>query len=117
TVGWSPNSGVFQVAIKDKTILDVGTAQLRASNQLAQYSKLQERMNFTMVDNWPGHLKAGDTFLLQSQFIPDSQSSPPFSGTIGSVSGATFFCHSVDISPAEGKSGYRTYQIMAQRIS
>lgn len=111
-IGWSPNNGVFQAAIKDKSILDIGSAQVRANQELNLYSKLQERVTFDTIENWPGHIKAGDTFKLTSLFIPDSQTN--YTTTL---SGAVFFCHTVKIAPAPAMGGWRTYNIMAQRIS
>src|SRR5260221_5442564 len=104
-----PNGGHFQMYIADPTLVNVLTAKARGFRDMAEYSKVQERVEFTTTEDWAGHIQAGTSFQFVNQAIPDSQNS-----YLPGIN-ATFLCMSNSIS---GKAGiYRTYNIAGVRVS
>jgi hypothetical protein len=69
------NGGMYQGAISDSSLVTVSSAVQRGEVELQAYQWVQERVTFTTVDNWPGHISAGQTFTLVSARTPDSQNS------------------------------------------
>lgn len=102
------NGGVYQAAISDSTLVNVGSAVQRGKVELQAFQWVQERVTFTTADNWPGHIDAGQVFTLISSRTPDSQNSYAMGLN------AKF----VVVSNAYGgtKGNYRGYTITGTRI-
>jgi hypothetical protein len=67
------NGGVYQAGITDSTLVTLASAVQRGQVELQSFQWVQERVTLTTVDNWPGHITAGQTFNLISARTPDSQ--------------------------------------------
>jgi hypothetical protein len=102
------NGGIYQGAISDSTLVTVGAAVQRGEVELQSYQWVQERVTFTTVDNWPGHIFAGQTFTLQANRTPDSQN-----GYAMGLNG-TFMV--VSNSYGGSRGNYRGYTITGTRI-
>ncbi len=66
------NKGVFENLINSSTIVDAPTAQARAQADVSEYGVPQERVTFTVTEDWGGHLRAGQLFTFVNAIIPDS---------------------------------------------
>lgn len=104
-----PNHGVFQMAVVDSSIVDVAAAVARGRAELTAYQWAQERITFTTLENWPGHVNAGDVINLVLSRVPDSQRSYALGIT------GTFMIISNNYIGVSGN--YRKYNITATRVT
>ena len=102
-----PNGGIYGVFLSDNTLTTNLLALDEARAQVAQYGYVQERFTFTTVANWPGHIKIGNVFYLNSVWIPDAQNNY----TLGIID--TYIVTRNSIQGLAG--GYRQYQVTAVR--
>lgn len=108
-----PNRGVFQVYIADTNLQSLSAAQLRAQAEVRTFAFPEERVTFVTTDDWPGHIRGGETFTMTNSFVPDSQnnystSSPGFTDT--------FIVLQNQIQASAQGAGLRTYTITAARL-
>ena len=104
-----PNHGVFQMAVVDSSLTDVAAATGRGRAELTAYQWEQERVTFTTLENWPGHVNAGDVINLVLSRVPDSAR-----GMALGITGTFMILTSTYV----GVSGnYRKYTITATRIT
>lgn len=102
------NGGVYQGMISDSTLVTLSSAVQRGQVELQAFQWVQERVTFTTIDNWPGHISAGQTFNLISSRTPDSQQ-----GYIMGLNG-TFVVVSNQYGGTKGN--YRGYQVTGTRV-
>ena len=103
-----PNNGIFATVVNEQSIQSTASAYARATRDLAEYGHCQEKVTFNTSPEWVGVWRAGQTFILDSKLLLDSQR--------GFASGlyAKFAITQQTIS--FGKGGFRTCQIDAVRI-
>jgi hypothetical protein len=68
-----PNNGIFAKSINSKVITTATGAYQRAVREITEYGRAQERIIFTTSEEWVGLWQAGQSFILNSQFLLDSQ--------------------------------------------
>ncbi len=67
------NRGIFHSYVTDPNILDLLTAKSRGQREIGEYGQAPERVKFTVPQNWPGHVRAGQTIHFHNSLVPDSQ--------------------------------------------
>jgi len=104
-----PNHGIFQMAVVDSSLTDVAAATGRGRAELTAYQWEQERVTFTTLENWPGHVNAGDVINMVLSRVPDSARNMALG-----INGTFMIISNTYI----GVSGnYRKYTITATRIT
>ena len=68
-----PNGGVFEVYIVDNTLKDSASCHFRALSEIQQFGEAQERVTVALVESFPGHIRAGRAFVLQTNYVPDAR--------------------------------------------
>lgn len=103
-----PNHGIFSTVVNQTSIDSTAAAYQRATRELAEYGHPQERIKFTTTPEFVGIWRAGQTFILDSQFLLDSQN--------GFTPGlkAKFMITQQTCTVAQG--GYRQWQVTAVRV-
>lgn len=109
TLYTGPNNGVFAEYISDSSLTTVPMAQARAFRQQQEYAFVAERITFATSPEFMGWVRAGQTFVMNNSFIPDSRNNYTFGMT-----GATFIVISSSVQFIQG--GYRTISLKAIRI-
>jgi len=104
-----PNHGVFATVVNQPSLQTTTAAYQRGTRELAEYGHPQERISFSTSPEFVGFIRAGQTFLLESTFLLDSQKNfqPGLSGK--------FMITQQTINFGEG--GFRTCQVQAVRVS
>ena len=103
-----PNKGIFAKVISQTSIDTTAAAYQRATRELAEYGHPQERIVFTTTPEFIGVWRAGQTFVLKSQFLLDSQRNfEPGLHAKFMISQQT--C-------TVGDNGFRTWQVTAIRV-
>lgn len=104
-----PNGGVFAEFISDTSLTTVNMAVARAQRQRNEYAFAVERLSFNTTEEFAGWVRAGETFLVTNQWIPDSRNSY----NLG-LTNSAFIC--VANSITFGRGGYRQMQMSAVRL-
>lgn len=104
-----PNSGVYTEYISDSSLSTTSMALARAQREKTEYAFAAERMTFNTTEEFFGWIRAGETFTVTNQLIPDSRN-----GNAWGLTGATFLCISNTIT--FGRGGYRTMSIAGVRL-
>ena len=103
-----PNNGIFATVVNQTSIDTTASAYQRATRELAEYGHAQEKITFTTSPEWIGIWRAGDTFILDSQFLLDSQRN--FAPGLN----AKFMITQQSVSVING--GFRQWQVSAVRV-
>lgn len=104
-----PNSGVFEEYISDSSLSTTSMALARAQREKTEYAFAAERITFNTTEEFFGWVRAGETFTVTNQLIPDSRSSYSWG-----LTGATFLC--ISNTATFGRGGYRTMSIAGVRL-
>jgi hypothetical protein len=67
------NKGIFAIVVNQQSISTHAGAYQRATRELAEYGHPQEKIVFTTNEEWIGLWRAGQTFILDSSLLLDSQ--------------------------------------------
>lgn len=104
-----PNHGVFAEFISDTSLTTMPMAIARAQRQRNEYAFAVERLTFNTTEEFMGWVRAGETFLVTNQWIPDSRSSYALG-----LTNSPFIC--VGNTITFGAGGYRQMQITSVRL-
>lgn len=64
-----PNGGIFEEFVQDDTLKDASAAYSRARSEVQQFGLAQERITFSIMESWPGYIRTGDWFTLNSIWL------------------------------------------------
>ena len=103
-----PNKGIFATVVNQTSISTTTAAYQRATRELAEYGHPQEKITFTTTAEFLGTWRAGDTFMLNSILLLDSQRN--FAPGIN----AKFMITQQSMHVIEG--GFRQWQVTAVRV-
>ncbi len=103
-----PNGGIFGEYISDSSLTTASMALARAQRERVEYSFAVERITFNTSPDFLGWVRAGQTFTLANQWVPDTQN-----GYAWGLND-TFLVVQNRIQFTNG--GYRQMQIQAVRI-
>lgn len=109
TVYGGLNHGVFQMAVTDGSLTSLSSAMARGNAELQAFQWVQERVTFTTLENWPGHVNAGDVITFENARIPNSLNSY----NLG-ISGKFLIVSNTYVGV---QGNYRKYTITATRIT
>jgi hypothetical protein len=103
-----PNRGVFATVVSATSLDSTAAAHQRGARELAEYGHPQEKIQFYTSPEWIGVWRAGMTFILDSQFLLDSQR--------GFAPGlhAKFMITQQTVTFTQG--GFRQWQVTAVRV-
>jgi len=100
---------VYSEVVTDNTLLTEQACFARAQRELQEYSRVEERLNCYLTQDFVGVIHAGDVVQVDSQLIPNSLNNyQPGLKDLFIVLSNTIMLLS---------SGYRQYQIQAMRVS
>lgn len=102
-----PNGGVYSEYINDTSLTTVPMALARAMRERTEYAYAAERITFNTSEDWLGWVRAGQTCVINNQFIRDDQNNK------WGVND-TFLVVANQVTFADG--GYRQAQITAVRV-
>lgn len=102
---WTGNSEV----ITDNTLLTEQSCFARAQRELTEYSRVEERLNCYLTQDFAGVIHAGDVIEVDSELIPNSLNNylPGLQGTFIVLSNTIMLL----------STGYRQFQLQAMRIA
>jgi len=103
-----PNKGIFATVVNQSSISTTTAAYQRATRELAEYGHPQEKIIFTTTPEFIGTWRAGQTFILDSQLLLDSQNN--FAPGLA----AKFMITQQTMNVIQG--GFRQWQVTAVRV-
>lgn len=104
-----PNGGVYEEYINDTSLLTTPMALSRAMRERTEYAFAAERLTFNTSEDFLGWVRAGETCIVTTTLVPDSQSNYSWGLT------DTFIVIGNSVSFVN-QGGYRQCQITAIRI-
>lgn len=104
-----PNGGVYTEYISDSSLSTTSMALARAQREKTEYAFAAERIVFNTSEEFFGWIRAGQTFTVTNQLVPDSRNSYAWG-----LTGAVFLCVSNTVTFGHG--GYRTMSISGVRL-
>lgn len=104
-----PNSGIYEEYINDTSLTTVPMALARAQRDRQEYAFAAERITFNTSEDFLGWVRAGETCIVNTTLVPNSQSSYSWGLT------DTFIVIGNSVNFVD-QGGYRQAQITAVRI-